>query len=279
MLAGSCRSVRRGRGSEFSEFREYGGLDDARSIDWNVSARMTRPFVKVYREERELPVAILVDTSASMAAFEPARSCRDTAGEAAALLAWAADANGDRSSLWFFADEASLAVPEGRGRAHRLAILEALAAMPAPLPAGDPGPAIRMAARRLRQRGLIIVLSDFLTGDWASAARAARSRHELILARIIHTCMGSGLGLATGPGKLPERGILNLRDPESGRSLVADFGSRAFKAAYGVWASAVSASFNRQSALVGARRLELREDGDVLGDLVAFFSRRAGART
>jgi len=274
MLSGSVRSLRRGRGSEFSEAREYGPLDDARSIDWNVSARMGRPYVKVFKEERELPVLVLLDNSASMAAFEPERSCRDAGAEAAALLAWAAEANGDRAALRVFDEGARLSIREGRGRRHSMAILSALAELPAPGRASAIGEALESARRSLKRRSLVVLLSDFLTGGWAEAARAVAERHELILARVVHKAMDSGSGRAARQGILPEGGSFALRDPETGARLVADFGSRAFRKDWSAWSDSIARSFAEDSSRAGAKRFEIREEGGTLIALLSFFRRR-----
>jgi hypothetical protein len=274
MLAGSLRSLRRGRGSEFSEAREYSGLDDARSIDWNVSARMGRPFVKVYREERELPVLIILDNSLSMAAFEPARSCRDAGAEAAALIAWAADSNGDRAALRVFDKSPRVDVREGRGRRHVMAIVRALAELPPPGPTTDIAGALSAASRSLGRRSLVVLISDFLSGGWTEAGRAVSFRHELVLARVVHRVMASGSGRTRRRGSLPEAGSLMTSDPESGVRMAADFGSAAFREEYGRWSESVGRDFTADAARAGAKRFEIREEGGTLLSLVSFFKRR-----
>jgi uncharacterized protein (DUF58 family) len=275
MLSGSVRSLRRGRGGEFSEAREYSGLDDAASIDWNVSARMGRPFVKVYRDERELPVIILLDNSASMAAFEPARSCRDAGAEAAALIAWAADSNGDRAALRVFDEGPRIDVREGRGRKHVMAIVRALAELPPPGASTGIAGALSAASRSLKRRSLVVLVSDFLSGGWTEAGRAVSFRHELVLARVVHTVMSSGSGRTRLSGFLPAAGSFMTFDPESGARMAADFGSPSFRERYGSWSEGVARDFAADAARAGAKRLEIREEGGTLPALVSFFKRRS----
>jgi uncharacterized protein (DUF58 family) len=274
MLSGSYRSAFRGRGSEFRDLRPYDPMDDARSIDWNVSARSSAPFVKLYSEERELPVLILLDNSSSMDALAPGRPCRESAAAVAALVAWAADLNGDRASLWTYDRGVRSRLPEGRGRGHRLSVLRALARPPEPGDASLLDEALEEARARLTRRSLVVAVSDFLSGFDPRAHRALASANDIVMVRIVHAPLSSGRGRRFDPGRMPAAGSFTARDPETGRSLFLDFSDPGFRARYEEWSRSISESFARDCVACGARSLEIRAGDDPLPALTQFFKTR-----
>ena len=212
IAGGAYRSLFKGRGIEFDEVREYVPGDDVRTIDWNVSARMGSAFVKKFVEERELTVLLLVDVSASGDYGGGLRSKRAVAAELAALLAFSAGRNGDKTGLMMFSDRCELFVPPRSGRRHALRIVrEVLAHEPASR-GTDLAEAFREAAKLVKKRGIVFVLSDLLDEKpFENELKILRRRHDVIVLKLADPRE------AAWPGKL----AAVLEDAESGE--IADF--------------------------------------------------------
>src|SRR5713226_3784936 len=179
-LAGGYHSVFKGRGMAFSEVRPYQPGDEIRAIDWNVTARIGEPFVKVFVEERELTALIAVDRSASQGAGLSAQAKAEVAAEIAALLVFSALENGDRAGLLLFTDRVERFVPPRRGRKHGLRLIsEALAFRPGGR-GTDVALALRDVTRFLRRRAVVFVVSDFLASDYEAALAVCARRHDVI---------------------------------------------------------------------------------------------------
>ncbi|HMS15800.1 MAG TPA: DUF58 domain-containing protein [Planctomycetota bacterium] len=220
LLSGEYRSVFRGRGMEFDEVREYTPGDDVRTIDWNVTARAGKPFIKRFCEERELTVLFAVDVSASGQFGTTEGSKFDLAVEVAALLMLSAQKNNDKVGLLLFGEDVRGYFPPRKGRAAtRRLIRELLAAEPKPASKGetsrptDLSGALRYLTRVHRRRCVVFLISDFLdSGDYESAMRIARARHDVVAITI------------TDPREaaLPAVGFVHLLDPETGETLEVD---------------------------------------------------------
>jgi uncharacterized protein (DUF58 family) len=211
-IGGSYHAVFKGRGMEFAEVREYQAGDDARIIDWNVTARMGAPYVKKFVEERDLTLLLLVDVSGSQAFGSRFLVKRDYAAELAAVLAFSAVANHDRVGVVLFSDRIEAHVPPGRGRDHALRIVRDLLALS---PAGrgtDLAGALRFAHRVMKRRGIVAVLSDFQAQGYERALGILRRRHDVIAL------------LLSDPreSELPAVGLMALLDPETGERMVVD---------------------------------------------------------
>src|SRR5437764_13769723 len=180
-LAGGYHSVFKGRGMAFSEVRPYQAGDEIRSIDWNVTARMGEPFVKVFTEERELTALIAMDRSASQdAGFAPQASKAEVAAEIAALLIFSALENGDRAGLLLFTDRIERFVPPRRGRKHGLRLISETLAFRPHGRGTDVALALRDVTRLLRRRAVVFVVSDFLAPDYERALAVCARRHDVI---------------------------------------------------------------------------------------------------
>lgn len=222
LFAGEYHAAFKGQGIEFAEVREYEPGDDIRAIDWNVTARAGRPFVKRYIEERQLTVLLCIDTSASTAFGTIGRTKSRLSAEIAAVLAMVASRNNDRVGLITFADQVQLFVPPRKGRTHLLRVIrECLDTTPGGGGNGLTG-ALELVRTVVRQHAIVFIVSDFLLGaeDRAPALRALRMashRHELVGVRV------------SDPRELdlPDVGLVKLVDPETRRPLLVDTGSRA----------------------------------------------------
>jgi len=278
VMSGGYVSVFRGAGLSFDTVREYAEGDDPRTVDWNVTARMGRPFVKTYVEERERTVFFLLDLSASMRGGLGLWSARQTAARVLACLALSAVKNGDKVGLIAFREHVVAYVPPAKGAGHALRIVRDALALPAEGTQSDPAPALDLATHAVRRHAVVFLISDFLqhaglgsggsggVGDRA-LARCAR-RHDVVAVRL--------LGPELDP---PAVGLARVRDPESGADLLLDLGSPRVRAAYAArvaaWRAGLDATFAR--ARVDVLDMPIpRAPGKnlVAGPILAFFRMR-----
>ena len=215
LFAGEYHSVFKGQGMEFAEVREYQAGDEVRSIDWNVTARVGRPFVKIFDEERELTVVLVVDASAS-GAFGSGQRMKGEAGvEISALLAFSAIINNDRVGLLIFTEDVEVYIPPKKGRKHVLRVIrELLYFQPRGTGTSIDG-ALEYVNRLVRRRSVFFLISDFIDRDYARALKLVRRRHDLICITLVDP----------RERELPDMGFLSLRDAESGEQMLVDTGS------------------------------------------------------
>jgi uncharacterized protein (DUF58 family) len=221
-LAGSYHSVFKGRGMTFSEVREYQPGDDVRFIDWNVSARFDDVFVKLFTEEREMTVMLLVDLSGSQRFGSVARPKQETAAEVAALLAFSAIKNNDRVGLILFTDRVEKLIPPKKGKGHVLHVVtEILEARPTHT-GTNLEEALRLLGNVSRRRSVAFVVSDFLADGYEHALRVAAKRHDLIPIQI------------TDPREeeLPDIGLALFEDLETGQLVEVDTSHPRVREAY-----------------------------------------------
>jgi uncharacterized protein (DUF58 family) len=271
VLAGEYSSAFKGRGMEFSEVLEYQPGEDVRAIDWNVTARAGKPYVKRFVEERELTVILAVDLSASGRFGSQPASKQDLAVEAAALLAFAAQRNRDRVGLLLFTDQVELFVPAKKDPRHALRLIREMLSF---TPRGR-GTDFRVAADHLAQvvkrRAIIFVISDFLTGTFEEPLRRLRRsgpRHDVVALDVCDPRESS----------LPRAGVLELFDPETGRNVLVDTSSSRVRAAYAATAQQRQSRLAESLRLAGVDRVTLATDRPYVHELAAFFQRRERRR-
>ncbi len=246
-MAGGYSSVFRGAGVEFDEVREYVDGDDPRSVDWNVTARVGRPFVKKYVDERELTVLFLLDLSRSMTAGFGALTARQTAARVCACLALAAERHDDKAGLIAFGARVEKYVPAKKGASHALAIVRDCLALPPADGPTDLAPALELAVRVARRRAIVFVVSDFLgCGEFGDALAACARRHDVIAVRLL------------APELAPiDAGLTRLRDPETGRTSLVDWGSPRVRSAYAERVAAWKRGTADAFARAGADRMDV----------------------
>ncbi|MFY9345244.1 MAG: DUF58 domain-containing protein [Planctomycetota bacterium] len=279
VMAGGYSSVFRGSGIEFDEVREFAEGDELRSVDWNVTARVGRPFVKKFVEERELTVLFLLDVSASMAfgSSPPGRTRRSAATTAALFVgcvAFAAARNNDKAGLITFSDRIERYVPAKKGRNHVLRLIREACEPPVERARTGLVQALDYAGRVQRRRAIVFVVSDFVGDDIGDKLALLSQRHDVIAVRI-RDPFAAGLDRASGDvGALPNVGLLRLADPETGASFTVDTASARVRAQ-------VRASWlaERQRLLASCRRagvdlLDVPTEGSVADPLVRFFRMR-----
>jgi uncharacterized protein (DUF58 family) len=243
-FVGEYHSVFKGQGMEFSEVREYQPGDEVRTVDWNVSARMRRLFVKRYVEERELTVLLIVDCSGSSRFGTGERDKQAMAAELAAVLALTATRNNDRVGLLLCSDRIEHVVPPRKGRRHALRLVRDVLAWPSSSRATDLAVALDWAARVLTHHSLVFVISDFVTPPIERQLKLLSQRHDLVAV------------VLDDPGErtLPDLGVVRLVDAESGRLVEINTGSAAVRERY---ARAIVTERNARQQLL--RRLAIDE--------------------
>ena len=268
VMAGGYLSVFRGAGIEFDTVREYEEGDDPRSVDWNVTARVGRPFVKTYVDERELTVLFLLDLSASMDGGFGIWSLRQTAARVCACLGLAAARSGDKVGLVGFSAGVDHYVAPRMGRAHALRVVRDCLALSPSAPGTNLAPALQFAVRAVRRHAIVFVISDFLTQGWERALQLCARRHDVVAVRL-------------RPPELdpPDAGLLRVRDPETGHVVIVDTSSARVRKAY---AERVAAWDQRtEHALRRARvdRMDVpvprgRGKDQIVGPILRFFRMR-----
>jgi uncharacterized protein (DUF58 family) len=221
-LAGEYHSVFKGRGMEFDEVREYQHGDDVRTIDWNVTSRTGHPYVKRYVEERELTVMLLVDASASGLFGSAAKLKSEVAAEISALLAFSAIKNNDRVGAILFTDRVEKFIPARRGSTHVLRVIRELLYHK---PQGR-GTSVQRALEHLnlvvRKRAVVFLISDLLDQGFDRSLKAANRRHDVVILQIADP----------REREMPDVGIVQLRDAETGEIVEVDTSLRRFREAY-----------------------------------------------
>ena len=261
---GEFRSIFRGRGLDFDSLRDYGAEEDARLIDWNVTARLGKPYVRSYREDRSLILFLLVDLSASMEVGGGEVSKRDQALLAASLLAYAGRLRGMPVGCLYFARGPLRYFPPKTGGDHALALVEAGIECPASEEGSDIAGALATATRLLKRRSLVILLSDFLAANYGGELGIASRRHDLVAFRI-------GDRIDEEP---PAIGSWLLRDAEGGGKLRAPFFSGSFREKWRAHRRADLEGFKRLCASRAVPFLELDTEDDPALALLGFFEKR-----
>jgi uncharacterized protein (DUF58 family) len=268
VFSGEYHSVFKGRGMEFSEVREYQFGDDMRMIDWNVTARFNHPFVKIFEEERELTVMLVVDMSGSQFFGSQSALKRDVALELSAILAFSAMKNNDKVGLILFTDRIEKFVPPRKGRGHALRIVRELLSFEPARPATSIKTALEYLNHVQKKRSIVFVLSDFMDSNYEAALRIAGKRHDLI-----------GVVLQDPrENELPGVGLVHLRDAESGASRLVDTSDAQLRFLYKQFAERTREA--RTSLFVKSRLDDvlIRLDQPYIKPLADFFKLRERRR-
>lgn len=264
ILAGNYRSTFKGQGIEFDEVREYVAGDDMRAIDWNVTSRIGSPYTKIFREEREITLFLIVDVSASLYCGSGRIAKNELAAITFAILALAAVLNSDRVGAAFFSDRIERWVRPAKGRKHILRLINDLLSMKPVGSGSDLAGALKAAYRNLKRRGICVLISDFKTDDYWDELSLLARRHDCIAVRLFDPVDSA----------LPAAGLLEWEDPESGDSLWAASASKTFRSQYeSFWQE------HHRRWLDGCRRrgvdaLSLSSDEEPGPELFRFFQRR-----
>jgi uncharacterized protein (DUF58 family) len=264
VFTGEYRSVFKGQGMEFSEVREYQPGDEVRSIDWNVTARMRRPFVKRYIEERELTVMLVVDLSGSERFGTVKRFKSELASELAAVLAMSAIRNNDRVGVLLFTDRIEHVIPPRKGRRHVLRIIRDLLAFEPVGRGTDMVTAIDYVAKMLNEHAIVFIVSDFLEGDISHPLKILAQRHDVVAVTV------------EDPSErdLPDIGIARLMDPETGDTFEVDTSSANVREAYSGRVAAEREERKHLLRRLAIDEVAVRTEGGVVEPLLRFFRAR-----
>jgi uncharacterized protein (DUF58 family) len=274
-FAGQYHSVFKGRGMDFEEVREYVPGDEVRAIDWNVTARTGKPFVKKFREERELTIVLLVDLSASGHFGSVAQSKRELAAEVASVLAFAAIRNNDKVGLILFTDEVEQYVPPRKGRSHVLRVVREILFFEARRRGTDVVRALEYANHVLKRRSVVFLLSDFLVpGAGRDATTTGTLRRTLEITGRRHDLVGV---MVDDPreNELPDVGRVVLEDAESGEQIEVDTHDARVRQRFAADAQARRSNVLQTLRGAGIDTLELNTALPYLSALLRFFQRRA----
>ncbi|HEX8724728.1 MAG TPA: DUF58 domain-containing protein [Gemmatimonadaceae bacterium] len=264
LFAGEYRSVFKGQGMEFSEVREYQAGDEVRNIDWNVTARMRRPFVKRYIEERELTVILAVDMSGSERFGTRRRFKSEVAAELAAVLAMSAIRNNDRVGTLFFTDRVEHVVPPRKGRRHALRLLRDLLVF---RPAGrgtDLAGALDYLSKMLAHTAIIFVVSDFLGAEVERPLKRLAQRHDVVAVTVEDPAEVA----------LPDIGLARLVDPETGAMIDVDTSNPSLRAAYGRQVNAERDDRRHLLRRLSIDEVAIRTEAPIIEPLLRFFRTR-----
>ncbi len=264
VFSGEYHSVFKGMGMEFAEVRPYTPGDDVRAIDWNVTARIGEPYIKIFNEERELTVILMVDASASGQFGTAGTFKNEAAAELCATIAFAAIRNNDKVGLYIFTDAVELHIPPAKGRRHALRIIREILGF---RPQGK-RTNIKNALERLlhtaRRSGIVFLVSDFADTGFEPPFRVAARKYDLIAVRIRDRA----------EQRLPDAGLVLLRDPETGDEVLADTGNEDFRRRHEEMARRRDAELKRFFQTCGVDLIEVDTEGSPVAPLEKFFKRR-----
>ena len=264
VFSGEYHSVFKGRGMEFAEVREYEPGDEIRSIDWNVTARLGRPYVKRFIEERELTVILMADASASKSFSTVNRMKGEIAAEICALLAFAAIQNNDRVGLLMFTDQIEKFIPPKKGRTHILRVIREVLYTRPEHRGTDIAQALDYLNRLLTRRCIVFIISDFLASDYTKPLRVASKRHDVVAVTV------------TDPRELdlPGIGLIELEDAETGEEVLVDTGDEAWRRQYAEYNAAMREDRDQQFRITGVDAIHIRTDQPYIDPLLQFFKLR-----
>lgn len=265
VFAGEYHSAFKGRGMSFAEVREYQPGDDVRDIDWNVSARFDRTYVKVYEEERELTVMLLIDISASLDFGSAATSLREQLTEIAATLAFSAMRNNDKVGALFFSDEVELYIPPAKGRGHILRIIRELLTIKPKGKRTNLSVGLEFLLRVVRKRSVVFFMSDFLDdGDYGQLLKRASQKHDVVGVQVYDTRMTA----------LPKVGWMKIEDAETGQQQYVNTSSKTVHKAYEDWWKQHEEVVSNRFQQAHVDYATIATGGDFVRALKQLFSRR-----
>ena len=269
IFSGQYHSAFKGRGMTFSEVREYEYGDDIRNIDWNVTARFNKPFVKIFEEEREMTVMLLIDVSGSNDFGSREQSKRDLTAELAAVLAFSAIQNNDKVGVIFFSSKIEKFIPPKKGSSHILRIIREIVDFKPEENGTDIGEGLRFLTSAIKRRTTAFLISDFMTAkDFEQELRIAANKHDLVALRITDR----------REMEIPKVGLVKFKDGETGQERWVDTSSRAWHDAYLQLINRESMKLNRLFTMQGIDNTLIYTDEDYVKPLMQLFKKRESRR-
>ncbi len=264
LFSGDYHSVFKGRGMAFSEVREYQVGDDIRSIDWNVTARYASPYVKIFEEERELTVVLLVDISGSQSFGTRVQFKRDLVTELSAVLTFSAIQNNDKIGVVFFSDKIEKFIPPKKGKTHALRIIRELLEVQATGHGTDIGHALKYLTNVLKKRSIVFLISDFISDNFEEHLKIASNRHDTIAVQIYDIY----------EDELPKVGLMRILDPETGNIRWIDTSDEKVRQNYTSWRETMQKNLNNVFTRHKVDMISIRTDESYISPLQNFFKKR-----
>lgn len=264
IFAGEYHSAFKGRGIAFSEVREYQYGDDIRSIDWNVTARFNHPYVKIFEEERELTVMLLIDVSGSGNFGTSTGYKRDLMTEIAAVLSFSAISNNDKIGVIFFSDVVEKFIPPQKGRIHILRIIRELLDFRAKSRLTNLNEPLRFLTSAIKKRCTAFILSDFIVPDFEESLRIASNKHDIVGLKVYDPAELS----------IPDIGLIKVEDSETGEERWIDTSSKTARDSYSEWWAYHMSNTRNIFRRCGVDSTELRTDRDYVKPLLQLFENR-----
>ena len=264
VFSGEYHSAFKGRGMAFSEVREYIPGDDIRIIDWNVTARFNHPYVKIFEEERELTVMLLVDVSASGNFGTRQQFKRDLITELSAVLAFSAIENNDKTGVILFSDKIELFIPPKKGKTHILRIIRELVNLEPSGKGTDINQALRYFNNMIKKRCIAFVISDFMNAGYGDAIKVASKKHDLAAIRVYDP----------REAEMPDLGLVRFTDAESGQTSLLDSGNANVRRDYQIWFKQTQAQTTELLNKCGVDHATIRTDQPYVQPLINLFKKR-----
>lgn len=266
IFAGEYHSAFKGRGMAFAEVREYQYGDDIRDIEWNVTARFNKPFVKVFEEERELTVMLCVDVSGSLEFGSNVQTKRRMQTEIAATLAFSAIQNNDKIGVIFFSDRIEKFIPPKKGRKHILYIIRELLEFKPESNRTDVACAVEYLTSVIKRRCTAFLLSDFIDDkDFRQPLTTANRKHDVVAVQVYDRRVA----------ELPDVGLMQVRDAETGEEMLVDTGSKKVRNMHAAWWRGQQNRLREIFTRSGVDNVSVRTDHDYVMALMGLFKQRA----
>lgn len=265
IFAGEYHSAFKGRGMMFSEVREYQYGDDVRNIDWNVTARFNRPFVKVFEEERELTVMLLIDVSGSREFGTTWRTKKNMISEMAAVLAFSAIQNNDKIGVILFSNKVEKFIPPKKGRKHILHIIREMVGFEPENRETDISGVLRYLTNAIKKRCTAFVISDFLDTNFEDALKIANQKHDVVALKVFDP----------RETELPNIGFVKFKDAETGQLRWINTSKRSNRNAYSQWWNDNDEKVSTMFRKSGVDSVSVRTDEDYVKALMALFKKRS----
>jgi len=264
IFGGEYHSTFKGRGMTFSEVRQYQFGDDVRNIDWNVTARYNEPYVKVFEEERELTMMLMVDISGSNLFGTDEQFKNEIATEIAATLAFSATQNNDKIGLILFSDAVELYIPPKKGRSHVLRIIRELIEFQPKSKRTNIAEALKFLSNVMKKKAIVFVLSDFIADDYKQTLKIAANKHDITGIRIYDKHEES----------IPNLGMVQMQDEESGELVLVDTMSKTIRTNYSKYYQEKVDYYKDTFTKSGAGTIDCRVDESYVKKLLGYFKRR-----
>ncbi len=264
IFGGEYHSTFKGRGMTFSEVRQYQFGDDVRSIDWNVTARYNEPYVKVFEEERELTMMLMVDVSGSELFGTTNRFKKEIITEISATLAFSALQNNDKAGLILFSDEVELFIPPKKGKRHVLRIIRELLEFKPKSNKTDIAEALKFMTSVMKKKAIVFVLSDFISEDYERTLKITGNKHDVTGIRVYDQ----------REAEIPNLGMVQMQDAETGKIELVNTQSKSVRRDYGKYHNERVIYFKESFTKSGCGVLDCRVDESYVKKLLGYFKRR-----